>query len=340
MLLCADGSAWGFQEEEIPPELRSQRTLNRSRIPEIANYILLNRSEYIFSAITASVDGTLKFDPLTVDGLAAEDVGKLRVSMDSRVIINDGQHRRAAIEQALRDSPDLGDETISVVFFHDVGLKRTQQMFADLNKHAVRPTRSLGIFYDHRDPLSSLAKIVVDRVDVFRYLTEVEKTTISNRSIKLFTLSGIYQGILSLLRKTQYSKEVTEKEVEVVVEFWQCVCDSMKDWKLAAARKVSSYELRQDYVHAHALALHAIGRLGAALLSTNGRDYKKELKKLAEIDWSRKNLPLWGGRAMIAGKISKSHNSVILTTNLLKKQFGLALTPEEKSVEVAYLKKA
>ena len=38
-----------FQEEEIPAELRSQRTLNKSRIPEITNYILDNRSEYIFS---------------------------------------------------------------------------------------------------------------------------------------------------------------------------------------------------------------------------------------------------------------------------------------------------
>jgi 16S rRNA C1402 (ribose-2'-O) methylase RsmI len=42
----------------------------------------------------------------------------------------------------------LGDETISVVFFIDVGLKTCQQMFADLNRHAIRPTPSLGLLYE------------------------------------------------------------------------------------------------------------------------------------------------------------------------------------------------
>ncbi|GAH02937.1 unnamed protein product, partial [marine sediment metagenome] len=129
---------------------------------------------------------------------------------DSRFIINDGQHRRAAIEQALLECPDMGDETISIVFFIDVGLKRTQQMFADLNKHAIRPTRSLGILYDHRDPLSNLARNLVDEVDTFRNLTEMEKTTISNRSTKLFTLSSIFQGTLSFLRKTKINKNLTK----------------------------------------------------------------------------------------------------------------------------------
>ena len=39
--------------------------------------------------------------------------------MTSRFIINDGQHRRAAIEEALKERPELGDETIAVVFFLD-----------------------------------------------------------------------------------------------------------------------------------------------------------------------------------------------------------------------------
>jgi len=329
-----------FQEEEIPAELRSQRTLNKSRIPEITNYILENRSEYIFSSITASVDGKVHFEPISFNDAKVEDVGKLMITMDSRFIINDGQHRRAAIEQALAECPDLGDETISVVFFIDVGLKNTQQMFADLNKHSVRPTRSIGILYDHRDPLSALARTLIDKVGVFRNLTEIEKTNISNRSTKLFTLSSIFQGTVCLLRKPQNSKKVTKKEESLAISFWENVSDNMKDWQLAAEKTVSTHELRQDYIHSHALAMHAIGRLGASLLSTANKDYKKELKKLKKIDWARKNNALWEGRAMIAGKISKSHNSVILTTNHLKNVCGLKLTPEEAKVEKEYLAKA
>ena len=44
-----------FDEEEIPPELRAQRVLNRARVPEIARYILDNPAEYVFSSITASI---------------------------------------------------------------------------------------------------------------------------------------------------------------------------------------------------------------------------------------------------------------------------------------------
>jgi DNA sulfur modification protein DndB len=329
-----------FLEEEIPAELRSQRTLNKSRIPEIANYIINNQTNYIFSSITASVDGEVRFEQIFLNGEKIEDVGKLRITMDSRFIINDGQHRRAAIEQALAECPELGDETISVVFFIDVGLKNTQQMFADLNKHSVRPTRSIGILYDHRDPLSALARTLIEKVGVFRNLTEIEKTNISNRSTKLFTLSSIFQGTVSLLRKSQNSKEVSKKDVSLAIGFWENVCSNMKDWQLAAEKSVSTHELRQDYIHSHALAMHAIGRLGASLLSTANKDYKKELKKLQKIDWARKNKALWEGRAMIAGKISKSHNSVILTTNHLKNTFRLKLTPEEKKVEQEYLAKA
>ena len=76
--------------------------------------------------------------------------------MSARFLINDGQHRRAAIESALRDRPELAEETISVIFFVDAGLRRSQQIFADLNRHVVRPPKSLSVLYDHRDPMTEL----------------------------------------------------------------------------------------------------------------------------------------------------------------------------------------
>ncbi len=35
-----------FDDEEMLPELRAQRTLNRGRIPDIARYIVVNKSTY------------------------------------------------------------------------------------------------------------------------------------------------------------------------------------------------------------------------------------------------------------------------------------------------------
>ena len=53
-----------FDEDELKPELRAQRILNKSRIPEIARYILAQPTEYVFSALTASIDGEVRFEPL------------------------------------------------------------------------------------------------------------------------------------------------------------------------------------------------------------------------------------------------------------------------------------
>src|SRR5688572_16180397 len=152
-----------FDDEELRPELRAQRVLNKSRLPEIVRYILRNPKTYAFSAITASIDADVKFRPIGNEG-ENRNIGTLEVPMEAHFVINDGQHRRAAIEQALKEMPELGDESIAVVFFVDVGLARSQQMFADLNRYAVRPTRSLSILYDHRDEWSAIAKAIMRKV--------------------------------------------------------------------------------------------------------------------------------------------------------------------------------
>jgi len=321
-----------FDEVELPPELRAQRTLNRSRIPEIANYLAENPQAYIFSSITASVDGDTKFEPFS-EGGPPSNAGRLHIPMTARFIINDGQHRRAAIEEALKLRPELGEETLSVVFFIDAGLRRSQQMFADLNRHAMRPTKSLGILYDRRDGLSQLACRLAENVSVFKNITEMEKTSIPNRSNRLHTLSSIFQATRTLLQKPKRCK-ITKDEEELATDFWEAVGAAIPDWQLAAQKKVSCAELRRDYVHSHGIALQALGTAGAALLAEHPRGWKRKIAPLKEIDWSRSNQD-WEGRALINGRVSKAHFSVILTSNLLKTKLGLTLGPTEKKLENA-----
>ena len=115
-----------FADEELPPEIRAQRILNKSRIPEMRDYIINNPESYVFSSLTVSVDGAMLFEPINeVDPM----IGHISISMSARFLINDGQHRRAAIAEAIKINPDLKHEHISVVFYHDKGLKSSQQMF-------------------------------------------------------------------------------------------------------------------------------------------------------------------------------------------------------------------
>lgn len=324
------------EKEEVPPELRAQRSLNKSRIPELTNYILSNPTEYVFSAITASVDKDIIFQPINSD---YQNIGIIKIPMTARIIINDGQHRRAAIQEALEENPDLGQDHIGVVLFYDKGLKRSQQMFADLNRFAVRPSKSLGILYDHREPLALLAKELTEKVEVFNGMTEMEKTSISNRSTKLFTLSGIYHATQSLLGISSSKQPITIDQTQLAIEFWSEVSKYFPDWQLAKQKKVSPFELRQEYIHAHAICLQALGNIGLALIEEFPNDWKKRLKKLGKVDWSRSNVKVWEGRALLGGKVNKARQNVILTTNIVKNIIGLSLSSEELNAENDYKKR-
>ncbi|CAA0097903.1 Uncharacterised protein [BD1-7 clade bacterium] len=322
-----------FNEDEVPPELRSQRTINQSRIPEITSYLVENSKDYTLSSLTASVNSMVRFEPLTDTG-PGQNMGTLSIPMDAQILINDGQHRRAAIEEAIAENPELGHDSISVLFFIDEGLERSQQMFADLNKHAVRPSDSISTLYDHRDQISDLARHTQQNVPAFSRLTELEKSSISNRSIKLFTLSSIKNANKALLRKNNKSS-VTDEEKAICVSYWSAVTQNMADWKSALERKVSSYELREQQIHAHAVVLQALGNIGADLLSQKP-DWELVLKHLDSIDWSRAN-PEWEGRALVNGRISKARSNVILTGNLVKHKLGLCLNAAEQTEEDKFI---
>lgn len=319
-----------FNEDNVPADLRAQRTLNLARVPEIAAYLLDNRDDYTLSAITASVDGIVQFNPASDTGLE-QSVGTLSIPMDAPILINDGQHRRAAIEQAIRDNPELGYDNIPVLFFIDEGLTRSQQMFADLNKHAVRPSDSISTLYDHRDNLSDLARYLAKNVPVFSRMTELEKSSLSHRSSKLFTLSAIKNASRVLLKKGKFDP-IAQNEKELAKNYWEHVSLQMPDWLRAKDKELSTADLRDNYIHAHGVLLQAMGLVGAELIVRKETEWIQTISKLRNIDWSRAN-PEWEGRAMVHGRISKATTNVALTASLIKRKLGLSLSTVERELE-------
>lgn len=322
-----------FDDEELVPELRAQRTLNEARVPEIASYLTENAEDYVFSSLTASIDGLVQFSPLG-DGGDSSRVGSLKIDMNSQFIINDGQHRRAAINEALKKRPDLGDETISVVFFIDRGLERCQQMFADLNRYATRTSPSLGILYDHRDEKAQITKQVVNRSDAFKDIVEMEKTSLATRSRKLFTLSAIHSANLAIMSSHQFAD--IDEAIETCCSYWNEINKYIREWGQVQEGRITSGEVRQGYVHSQAIVLQAFGHLGNKLIQLPTQEQKSTLKKLSNFNWKRSNSTTWEGRCMLAGRMQKSSSNVTLTTNLLKTQLGLPLTPDEQRAEDAF----
>jgi DNA sulfur modification protein DndB len=322
-----------FNEDELSPELRAQRTLNKARIPEMSGYVIDNPDDYVFSALTVSIDSNVEFLPLP----GQDKLGMLKVPMEAKFIINDGQHRRQAMIEALEQRPELAHESIAVVFFLDIGLDRCQQMFADLNRHGIRPSRSLGLLYDHRNDKAKLAKLVILKSDFFREIVDMEKSSLAKRSRKLFTLSAFYNACADLVEGLATGN--LNDDAKLAREFWEEVASHFPAWTQVKDGRMPASEVREGFIHSHGIALQAIGKAGNALLKDHPKGWKSKLTALEKIDWSRANAKVWEGRALIGGKVSKVTTNVTLTTNVIKQALGLPLADDEKRVETASLQR-
>lgn len=312
--LKAVSKLFTFRDADIPAEQRAQRTLRKSRIPRIRDYILVNPKDYTFSSITVSVDGKIGFTPVS----KGMDLGKISVSQDAAILINDGQHRAAAIKEAVEENPALGKDKISVVFFEDLNLKKSQQIFADLNKHAVKPTKSLGILYDRRNDFAIFVVEISKNVRIFHNRIEMEKTSISNRSTKFFTLSGLELATKNLLGK---DKHLSESEKELAINFWNVVAKNIPQWGLLINNKVTPAELRKDYVHANTNMLESIAIAGNHLVKKFPKEWSQKLAGLQKINWYRTN-PEWDGKIIIRGKMSKTKAGMNSAAKILIKHCG------------------
>lgn len=317
-----------FNDDEIPPERRAQRILNKTRIPEIASYILNNRNDYVFSSLTASIDGEFNFTPLN---LSNDEIGNLQVSMNSHLLINDGQHRKAAIEEALKTTPELGNETISIVLFIDEGLNRSQQIFADLNKHAVNVSKSIGILYDSRDSVAMLTKLLLKENKYLNYYTDKENTSLSKFSPKLFTLNNINKTNKKLVKNLNLNKYNTTKFVK---DFWNILCTNMKEWQFVFNKDMNPHLFRTNYISSHGVVLEALGLVGNYLYLNNNSNWKIILSDIKNIDWHRSNMDDWQYRAIGSnGRIVKSATYIRLTSNLIKTKLDIDLNSEEMRLE-------
>ena len=324
-----------FDEDEVPPDFRAQRVVNKNRIPEIAEYILANPKDYVFSSLTASIDGNVTFKPFDKSE-EFPSIGKLLIPMDSRFLINDGQHRRAAIEEALKINPDLGSETISVVFYRDEELRRSQQMFSDLNRHAVNTTRSIGILYDSRDALALLTKQVIDTNDILRALTDKENSSLSKFSPKLFTLSNIYSANTALLALVK-GDDISAADAAFVTEYWRLITAHLDEWAKVKQKEMTAHDLRLHFIHSNGIVLEAFGHIGNYLYRNNVVEWPAYVARLAQIDWSRTNDADWLDRVYNhRGRINKNSVGIKLTTNRIKMLIGLPLSLSEQTLEAQF----
>ena len=308
-------------DEYVLPEFRAQRRLNESRIPVISKYILTNRDDYVFSALAASIDGDFKF----IASADNSDLGVLEIPMDAHFLINDGQHRKAAILEALAEDATLGDETISVVFYKDIGLERSQQIFTDLNKHAVKTSNSIAELYDSRDDLAVMTRRAISKVAFINTYTDKEKDNLGKYSSKLFTLNTFYQANKRIVLKQQADQH-TERFFE---KFWQAVADNMVQWQELQRKEISKVDLRENYIITQSVVIRALGNVGRYFYLHPEVNMEKVMLRLQDVDW-RRSASQWQMRSINEnGRMISSDAAVILIGNVIKQTLKIELDQDE-----------
>lgn len=319
-----------FDESSLPVEARAQRTLNPERIPEIANYILTQRDDYAFSAITACIEGLSSFTPIGT-GAHETNIGTLTIDADAEVYITDGQHRNAAILEALKQDPSLAEESISVVFFADKTLADRQKIFKDLNLYPKKADRSLGITYDN-SPSALLSKELIFSNPIFLKLIDLEKNSLSERSKKLLTHSAFNRATKSLFGKV--TADNYKELAALAASYWNAVYNNMPDWQFVYEGKLSSADARKHSVNVHSVTLQALGIVGQELLKQS--KWEKTLERLKKINWDRSNKLDWEGRCMHKGEMSNNSTRAKATAIKIKLLLGMPLTDKEKIEEEKY----
>jgi DNA sulfur modification protein DndB len=312
---------------EFTPEDREQRVLTSKRVPQIAKYILDNEDGYLFASITASYTCDVKFKP--IDGEEGS-IGTLEMEFDNaNFVINDGQHRCAAIAAALKQNPTLAEESISVLLFPYESRSRVQQMFSDLNRFVKKTSKSLDILYDKRDNMSTVTLEVCERVPVFKDQVDKDNVSLPVRSRNLFSLSALYDANEELLRDR--SEDATINELtEIAIRYWNEVSNAMPAWGSVKIGDMKAMELRQSQISTHAVVLRAIGGVGAELLKQP--DWQKRISALADINWRKSNRD-WENICIVAGSVVSNRQARLATKAYIKAQLGIDLTdPERRSL--------
>ena len=315
------GDLFEDSDPNIPAEFRAQRKLNKRRIPAIKKYVIDNRNSYVFSALAASIDGNYTFVSLNDD---APDLGVLQVEKDAVFLINDGQHRRAAIVEAMKEDETLGKETIAVVFYKDNGLKNSQQMFTDLNKHAVKTSNSISELYDSTDPLAELTRMVVEKINFFDKYTDREKDNLSKYSAALFVFNTFYKA-----NKRIVGKDSPPYDIDFVTKYWMKLVECVDVWADLETGSISKVKLRSDYLICQSVVIEALGEVGNYFYN-NRTKWEQIFSEIKNVDWRRNN-PIWKYRCIKDNnKMVKSEKSICLTANAIKIQLGASLDEEEQ----------
>lgn len=210
-----------------------QRSLTKN-YESITNYILSQKEHFFNALVLAVYDGEPVWNEIEV-GFKCEDyynMGFLMLNGEEKIFPVDGQHRVEGIKDAIKENPDLEDETISVILIghqkNKEGMERTRRIFSTLNRYAKPVSTGDIIALDEDDTVAIVTRNMLESFPLFMNdnISDDKNTkAIAEKDVKSFTSliklyetnKVIYMYYTSFRDKTK--RLHTAKEIDDFLKF-------------------------------------------------------------------------------------------------------------------------
>jgi DNA sulfur modification protein DndB len=293
-----------------------QRDVSNRRINAIRNYVLSGLEEKdngkkrwavmrFFSAITVTARGNIFYD---------EDAQRLAIdTKESKLSINDGQHRFYGISEAIRslnamynrvtdpsekenvlsNLTELQNMVIPIVIFNGIDESEEKQLFHDLNNLAQRPSRSATIRLAQTDLYAKLSReIAEENVFLSTYGVETDKMSIHKNNKNLILLTTIHYVVRELIEVGEESllHDNYEMHKKTINGIFESIFESLPE-DISTKGK---YLIEKNY------AFKGIAKFIIEAKKANLKD-KAIYQAIKETDWTN-NLQSWSAYGATEGK--------------------------------------
>lgn len=348
------------------PQQYRNRPIEKSHVREIIDY-LSAEEKYIFGNIMLSASESLPIFAVQPPGIeVAESFPHpcyVVLSDAVELHVTDGQHRIRALEDIINSGSELakrvGNDSIPVQIIEEPDIRKIHQDFYDCAQ-TLQLQPALLVNYDSRELINWITREVCEHTKVFVGRIE-NKSSVSQNSLMLFNINQVKNGLLQLLAGDwqlfadaleQRSRERLSAGKDgwrtSILAFFEEFTAHNEQWRqvrdnpLETGGNVPVPDFREHYLHFTGCGMLVLCGVGHHILMSGAvggplsEEQKEQIQKLATINWSRQNNPLWLGNVVNAeGRISAGKPLVTRAVAKVKQKLQLPLTNKEQQALAA-----
>ena len=331
------------------PAAHRNRPLAPAHVKEIAEYL---RTEPRYLVPPIMLNAAFELQTFIVETPLQAKLCVFVLPPEEYLYVTDGQHRLEALQQMIREKPDMENDSVGVTIVQEDDIDKVHQDFYDAAQ-AAPLSKALLVEFDGREPLNALTRYVGANALILH--GRVEKIgSVGKNSLMLYTTNQVKQAIYQLLVGdwSLYASAIQKQAQQILApaeDLWRNRVMSFLDefathnpqWKqvidnpLETGVSVDIPGLRQNYLHFSGGGLLVMGGVGHTILEGGAPDgtlsiqQKELIANLASLDWSRTG-GLWQGYLVgPQGNITPHKNHIALAVAKVKDVLHLPCSEKE-----------